>query len=204
MKTTNKSIWNYLFRPFLYIAGGKSLCLGVIVLLVMTFLGYWSFTVFDGVLDAHYLRLDKPIPLLHHVYCVFGSWAVSVLVFYIMALLVSKVKTRFIDIAGTLAIAKIPCILEAIVGFIPAVHLSFGQNVETITVQDTLAMLQNNIVWILFLSVICLITLVWTIFLMYNAYSVSANIKGTKGILSFIGALLISEILSKVLLCFVM
>jgi hypothetical protein len=205
MEATKKSIGSYLFRPFLYIAGGKSLCFGVIVMFVMVFLSCWSLTVYDGFLDTHYLPLDKPIPFFHHVYYVFGSWAVSVLVFYAVALLVSKAKTRIIDIAGTLAIAKAPYILSAIVGFIPAVHLSFGtNNVKNITVQDTLTMLQNNIGWIIFISFIGLITMIWFILLTYNAYSVSANIKGNKGILSFIAALLISEVLSKALLYFVL
>jgi hypothetical protein len=204
MEATKKSVWNYLFRPSLYIAGGKSLLLGIIVMLILTFLGYGCFIAFDGVIDAHYLPLDKPIPLLHHVYCVFGSWAVSVLVFYITALLVSKVKTRFIDIAGTLAVAKTPYILAAVIGLIPGAHLNFGVKYDALTMQDMLAILQDNIIMVIFMSLIGIILLIWVIVLMYNAYSVSANIKGNKGILSFIVAVLVSEILSKIMLFFIL
>jgi uncharacterized protein (DUF697 family) len=39
--------------------------------------------------------------------------------------------------------------------------------------------------------------LVWMIVLMYKAYSVSCNVRGPKAILSFIAALILAEILSK-------
>jgi hypothetical protein len=38
---------------------------------------------------------------------------------------------------------------------------------------------------------------VWTVFYMYKSYSVSCNLRGAKAILSFIGALIVAEILSK-------
>jgi hypothetical protein len=42
------------------------------------------------------------------------------------------------------------------------------------------------------------------IVLMYNAYSVSCNLKGTKAVVSFIGALLVAEILSKLIFIFLL
>jgi uncharacterized membrane protein len=53
--------------------------------------------------------------------------------------------------------------------------------------------------WFLFglLSLVLLVTLVWMIVLMYKAYSVSCNVKDAKGILSFIGGLVIAEVVSK-------
>jgi hypothetical protein len=70
--------------------------------------------------------------------------------------------------------------------------------------QETMTMFKENIGWLILVSIVGIITIVWMVALMYNAYSVSANLKGQKGILSFIAALLISEILSIVLLYYVL
>jgi len=40
--------------------------------------------------------------------------------------------------------------------------------------------------------------------LMYKAYSVSCNLKGTKAVISFIGALIIAEIISKIIFIFLL
>ncbi|MDQ3191921.1 MAG: hypothetical protein M3Q58_10030 [Bacteroidota bacterium] len=58
-------------------------------------------------------------------------------------------------------------------------------------------MIGEIILFILFI-IISIALLVLMVVLMYKAYSVSCNIKGTKGVVSFIGALLLAEIVSKI------
>jgi len=54
------------------------------------------------------------------------------------------------------------------------------------------------------LSLICLPFYIWMITLKYNAYSVSCHLKGSKAIVSFIGALIVAEIISKLVLVFLL
>lgn len=190
---TNRNVWSYLFRPFQFIAGIKSLLLGIITLLILSLLGHLSHTYFDGVLDVHYVCTDAPSTLLTHVIWIFGSWIIAVIIMYLTALILAGRSVRFIDMAGTLAMAKIPMIGAALWGFIPIIHICIGNPVD-------LQLMMNEILVPTLLALPSLIFLIWSIVLMYNAFSISGNLKGTKGVLSFIATLLISELLSKIVI----
>ena len=55
-KNNNKqkrTLGQWLFNPFQFIAGGSALLVGLIIMLVSAYLGSLSNTHFDGVLDFH-------------------------------------------------------------------------------------------------------------------------------------------------------
>jgi hypothetical protein len=190
---------NYLFRPFKYIAGGKSLIYGLTVLLLLTVLSYFANVFLDGVISIHFGALNKVYPFTVYLYCVFVPWATVSLIFYLTALLLSKSSIRLVDMAGTLALAKTPVIFAVLFGFVPATHFPDMESVKSIDLQLLMTFLQDNIVVFSIMAIILIIVIVWSITLMYNAYSVSGNLKGTKGIVSFIIALTFSEIVSLLL-----
>ena len=68
---TDKRPSTLLFNPFVYIAGGKALVLGLLTILVAGFLGSLSTTHFDGVLDTHTGRpatlCSKALRLMSHI-----------------------------------------------------------------------------------------------------------------------------------------
>jgi len=198
MKNEN-SLKTYLFQPFKFIAGQTALISGIIILAFLTLLAYLSNTWFDGFIDVHYGSMNQPGTFLQHAYCVFGSWIIGVIVFYITSRIVSPAKTRIIDIAGTFAVAKWPLIFAALFGFISQVHVSFGP-MDALEPGTLMQIMQDNILWLSLAGIVAGLLTLWSIFLIYNAYSVSANLKGTKGILSFIVALIIAEALSKLFL----
>ncbi|MDL2256976.1 YIP1 family protein [Bacteroidales bacterium OttesenSCG-928-I14] len=193
MKTPEK-LSDYLFKPFMYIAGKESLLIGLVVLLVLSLLSYLSSTFFDGVLDIHYAAPDAAYNLLPYFICVFTSWIILSLVMYITALVLNK-KVRLVDMFGTLAMAKAPYIFATFVGLIPAMHIAIDmadlQNIDVLMSQLTAPLLS--------MIVIIPIT-IWYVVLLYNAFSVSSNLKGTKGIVGFIIALLVSEVLSVIII----
>lgn len=190
---TNRNVWSYLFRPFQFIAGIKSLLLGIVILFVLSLLGHLSYTYFDGALDIHYGCRNMPSALLTHVIWIFGSWIIVVIIMYLTALILAGRSVRLIDMAGTLAMAKTPMIGAALWGFIPIIHICLENPV------DLQAMMSEILIPSL-LALPLFIFLIWSVVLMYNAFSVSGNLKGAKGIVSFIIALLISEILSKIII----
>lgn len=195
----DNTITSWLFTPFKYIAGLKALIIGLIVMLILSLLGYFSNTNFDGALDIHYGCLDTTTPYIIHMIYQLVGWLSLTVVFYITARIITKSTVRLIDIASTMALSKAPLILAALVGFIPSFHICLGdldsQNIVAIT-----DLLKNNIIMLSVLGIITIILSIWSILLMYNAYSVSANVKGIAGIASFIIALIIAEILSLVTL----
>ena len=66
-------------------------------------------------------------------------------------------------------------------------NLGIGNKVEISTFEMGMA---------IFLIVLTLLLTVWMITLMYNAYKVSANLKSTRLVLTFIAGLILSIILS--------
>lgn len=94
-----------LINPFVRIAGGKALGVGLIVFLVSIFIGYWGNLIFDGVVDVHFVVQLTPIRAL-----VIPSFAlvVFILTLYITGRLVSQSSIRFIDVAGTVTLARTP------------------------------------------------------------------------------------------------
>lgn len=197
------SIVSWLFNPFKYIAGTKALVGGLMAMVIISALGYFSNTHFDGVLDIHYGCADVSTPyIIHALYQIIG-WVSITLVFYITARIVTKSDIRFIDIAGTLAFSQIPLIFAALTGFLPNIHLCLD-NLDTTSINDILLMLKDNIGMLLISGTICIVFIIWSIILKYKAYSTSANIKGVVGGATFALALIISEIVSKLLMYFIL
>lgn len=198
----NNTTISWLFTPFKFIAGLKALIWGLLVIIVLSVLGYLSNTHFDGALDIHYGCLETHTPyIIHMVYQLVG-WLSLTTVFYIAARIVTKSKIRLIDIAGTIALSQAPLILAALAGFIPSFHICIG-DFDTQNIAEMTAILKENIIILCVLGIITIILSIWSIMLMYNAYSVSANLKGMVGIVSFIIALIIAEILSLIILYFI-
>lgn len=175
----------WLFNPFIYIAGARALGIGLAAMLLTAVAGYYSNTHFDGVIDVH--TGNTPAPLFVYLLEQLIIWASAVGVFYAASLLFSRSATRFIDIAGTMALARWVALFAAIAGF--GIHVPKHMN----TVADITNAITGSVIA---LSVLIIIITIWMVALMYNAFTVSANIKGSKAIVVFTGSLIIAETLS--------
>ena len=171
-------IW--LFNPFKYIAGAKALVIGWVFMLVTACIAAFSLTHFDGVIDAHYGLLT---PFGWYVADQLAAWLPAVLVFYLAGLFFSRSAVRPIDIAGTLALARWPYIFIAVINlFLPPYvpkdihHIGPG---------------------LILNSLVTIPATVWMIVLLYRAFSTSTNLKGSRGTVIFILALVLAEVLSK-------
>lgn len=195
----NLKIADWLFKPFQFIAGLKALILGIIIMLLLSILGYIGNTHFNGVIGMQYASGSGSTPyIVHAAYQVIALFSMAI-TFYITARIISKSSVRLIDIAGTMALSQAPHILFGLIGLAPSVHPEF-KNIDTTNVAEIMSFLQENIAMMAVVGITTIIILIWSITLKYNAYSVSANIKGIIGGISFTIALIISEILSKILI----
>lgn len=199
----NNKIIAWLFTPFRFIAGRSALICGIFIIALLSVLGYLSNTYFDGIIDIHIGCPDMTYPYIVHAFFQLLTWVLLTVVFYITARIVTKTSVRIIDIAGTMALAQTPLLFAALVGFIPALHVCLG-DIDTINLGQMMETIEDNIIPLIIAGIIFFIFCVWSILLRYNAYSVSANVKGAKGIISFIIALFICEVLSKLLIYFIL
>lgn len=183
-----------LFNPFEYIAGAKALLLGLAVIVVTGLIGSLGRTHFDGVLDTH---TGAAAPLWFFLSEGIVDWLCLAAVLLIIGRIVSKTSFRTIDVLGTQALARWPTLFVSLIT-LPKAFRSFSQQlVEQFTRQGKVEF--NTVDAVVFSAVvIAMIPLTcWMVFLMYKSYSVSCNVKGGKAIGTFIGGLIVAEILSK-------
>lgn len=184
----NNEFWGFLFNPFTRIAGLQAFGIGLVFVLFTGIIGAYSHVCFDGAIDMH---LVNEISIIQSFKYLFVDLIAIILVMSITGLIISK-GFRFIDILGTMILAKAPLIILAIAGFF------------TVSPDINEIMKNPNVIFqsVSFISVMLLTftVTIWTIALMYNALKISCDVKGSKLTVSFIAALFFAEIISKILI----
>jgi hypothetical protein len=186
-----------LFNPFVQIAGTKSLIYGLSITLITCLLCSFFNTRFDGVLDAHFtLKQSYYLPfidLLVNMGCI-------TFVFYVLGVSLTHGKTRFIDILGTTTLARFPYLIVPLLN-IQNLNSSIGTKLLNSLLQQSKIVL-TSAEWIFLISsgIIALLITIWYIYLLFKAYAISTNLKKTTLIISFIGGIILAEILSKIVL----
>jgi hypothetical protein len=172
----------WLINPFERIAGWQALTIGVIVMALTAIIGKINHIIFSGVL---YVNTGATFDFSAGFIMQAVIFLALFLTMWIAGVCFSKTKVRAIDVAGTMALARFPMLLLAIVCFLPIAPASPYDIPRLI--------------------VFCLISIpffVWMVALMYNAYSVSCHLKGGRAIISFIGALVVAHFLSLLIFFF--
>ena len=190
-----RSISQWLFNPFSFVAGYQALLLGLGIMLISAFFGFLGNTHFDGVLDVH-KGLEAPLWLFLAEGII--DWLTIAMPLFFFGLLVSSSSLRMIDVFGTQALARWPYIVVSIVMFPEAIQ-RFGTYLIS---RFILTAASGTIDYIdmlisIFAALVGVIMVVWMVALMYRAYVVSCNIKGARAIITFIVSLIGAEVLSK-------
>lgn len=171
---------NKLYNPFIQIAGFKSLLIGVSGLIITTFTAFKTGTHFNGLLN-----IDLAKDSGYWVYLIenCSQWIILSAFFYLAGLILSKSRVRLIDVLGTTLFSRIPLVITPLVRTIPIFQsFAFG----SVTMYAIVG--------------IYLVSLIWTIVLLFNAFKVSGNLKSVQLIVSFIACMILSEVLTKIFL----
>jgi len=177
----------WLFNPFEYVAGGKALVIGLVCMAIAAVTGYYANTHFDGVL---HMNRSMPHLLIMTISEQVVCWLCVVLTFFIAAKIFSRSAIRFIDVAGTVALARWPAIMQLILGM--------GLDIPKTSSPEALAQRISAVTIVCALLSVAFV--VWMVTLFYNAFKVSCNIKGGKGVAIFIVSLLLADLLSRLIL----
>ena len=166
---------NLLINPFERIAGWKALVIGLCFISLTAILGNMNHLLFDRI--THLAICPHTLGMAFYAQGI--NLAIISLVMWIAGKIFSKSKIRIIDVIGTMALSRAPLLLIVLAGFLPF-----------------FSKIASDLFQLIIFALLCLMLIIWTIALMYKAYSVSCNLNATRGILSFVGALIIAEILS--------
>ena len=184
----NKNFWSFIVNPFTRIAGWQAFGAGLTIAVITAVVATMSNTALNGVLDAHYtfgITYGQSF-LMQAVNIVSIT-----MVMWLIALIFSK-SFRFVDILGTMTLARAPYLLMAITGFFvePADLNQLMQNVSEMRIP----------IYLIITGIIAIPIMVWSVALMYNGMKVSCNMRGPKLAVSFVIGIILAEILSKFLL----
>ncbi len=185
----------WLFNPFVYIAGWQSLLLGLVAILAAGLLGFFSNTHFDGVLDMH-TGLAAPLSLFLAEGII--DWLTLGIVLLVIGKIVSHTSFRVIDVLGTQALARGPMLLAAAVSLVPSFQRVLSELMGGLARPGgSLNISLTDGLLFGLAMLVSLLALIWMVALMYRAYTLCCNVKGSAAIISFIVALIIAEIVSK-------
>ncbi len=177
----------WLFNPFVYVAGSKALAMGLLAMVAAAGAGYFTSSHFDGVLHMS-PGISTPlwIFLAEQIVC----WLSVTAMLLAGAALFSPSRTRLVDMAGTQALARWPAIIIGLLG--AGVHAP--KDLTPAAIADSITPVT------IICAVLSLTFVVWMVALFYNAFKVSANMKGGKGVAVFVISLLLADFLSRIIL----
>jgi len=185
----NQFFISLLINPFHKIAGWNAFIIGFVVVMATIVVGQINDVVYDGVFDIHFAQ----VPLSYAFSVQLSSLLILILLFFVAGKIFSSSKIRFIDVAGTTLLARTPFLFISLIGFLPYYNRLNENLMSSIKRMDFAAIDFSLLLPFLFISGIVLI---WFVLLAYNAFSISCNLKGSKGIILFSGSLLVAEVLS--------
>jgi hypothetical protein len=194
-KTTDSNLGLWLFNPFRFIAGFQALLLGLAIVLLSSFIGSFSNTHFDGVIDVH---PGAEASMWFFFAEGLIDWICMAVPLFFFGLIVSRSSFRIIDVLGTQALARWPYLIAAIVTLPDAnrrvvVYLmsKFAQTAPAAAISSTDVLIFG------FAMIVTILMTIWMVALMYRAYAVSCNIKGARVVVTFIVGLIAAEAISK-------
>ncbi len=183
----------WLFNPFIRIAGGQALAIGLTVIVASGLVAAAGGVHFDGLLDFHPgYRVSFWVPVVESLV----NWSVISVLLVLVSLLVAPRTVRLVDIAGTQALARAPLLLAALACVPAPVRDANAEAVAAVVdgrmVTPTVATLVAGL-----LAGTCAIWMVW---LMWKAFSVSCNQRGGRAVAIFVAAIIAGETATKFLL----
>lgn len=193
--------WKTLWNPFELIAGEKALGLGLLLITGTGLLSWPAQIHFDGVIDLHFTSRGDWWQYLAEGWI---DWLSICLVLTLAGRIFSKSSPRLLDIIGTQALARYPAFIVALLAVIIP-HKNAGEYLVSTFLENSepVQISTVDLTGFILLSLAGLVAVIWMIALMYNAFSVSCNLKGAKAIWIFTGSVIAGEILSKIALNFI-
>ena len=183
-----------LLNPFVYIAGGYSLLIGLLIIFCTSVIGYYSNIHFPDIISV---KTGPDYPVLYYILQSIANWLVISAMLYLFAVVFSKWKIRSIDIFGTQALARFPYLIAALTGFSNTMD-KFGRYIlwQLLEQGEPVVMSAGAITLAIVLIIFTLFLTIWMVALMFNAYKIASNLKRGKLIITFITSLILAIVLS--------
>lgn len=185
-----------LFKPFERYSERQLLIISIPFILIGTVFGYFMNIQYNGVLDVYFIQNKSLVEAF--IYLLINVFSLT-LFLYLLAKYIN-IKARLIDIITVSFISRIPLYL------FPLLNIGYFSSTTAQKVggsgafSDLMSLPILQLIILLSIAVISIILVIWSVVLLYNGFKVACNAKGEKAIAFFIGAIILSELLSKTLI----
>ena len=183
-----------LLNPFEKISEAPLLALGLCLTIGGSLLGYLFSSRFDGVLDMHIV----PGTTLKQPFIDNAINTLSLLLTLFMLGAIINRKTRFIDVLNTVLVARSPVFLLTL-GNVSGFMAGIESKINPANPMD-IHLSTTNIAVLVIFSIFSIGFLIWVVALLYNGFKTATNLKLTWHKIAFAAAILIAEILSKIVM----
>jgi len=195
--------WQWLFDPFEFLGEKQGLIIGLAALILTGFLGFQGKVTFDGVLDFH-LIIPFNLPFWFSLAQLFVNWLCLAVIAFLIGKIFSPSKLRGLDFFYTMAFARWPMFLIPLIFMIPGYEEGMIAALADLGVKlkdaSTEPATFSQIVIFYAVILLSLLPYIWSIALLFKGFKISSNLKGNKLLFSFLGLLLVAEIISKLAL----
>lgn len=190
-----------LLNPFAYVDEVKLLIIGVLAHFLFTYVGYLSHSHFPDFLSIK--KTGEQIDFSTLLFQNSRNNIIAIIIFYIFGYLINK-KTRIIDIANVVLVARIPYYIVFISDFIPIVNDKLNLVVEGVQ-QNDLSILNDIsvITVVLIFSMFVILFLILMFYYLFVGFKTVTNAKGLLYVIYFILSIIIIEILTTLLTLFI-
>lgn len=180
-----------IINPFRYLPLRQAICWGVAAL-ILTSVFFWqmglrltSLTQLNYAGDRLWAATSRQVVV----------WLLFSVVLYLLSLLASPSKVRFVDVASFNLFARIPFDLSCLIYSIPMVRSLVG-----LVSEGSLETAMEYSGALTLIGLVSVLFFVWYIYWSYKAFAESANMKNARGVGVFILAFVISYVSSGYLL----
>lgn len=180
-------MWNKFLNPFKYLPLRQALCWGIAALILISVF-FWQVGLRLTSITQLNLAGDRLwAATLRQVV----AWLIFAVVLYLLGLVASRSKVRFIDVAAFNLFARIPMDLAFLMFAVPSVR-----SVTALATEGNLNAVMQHLDIMVVVGVVSSVFSVWYFLWSYKAFAEATNVKNGKGVGFFILAFLVSYIVS--------
>lgn len=183
---------SFLINPFQKIAGFKALISGIIILLIMSYVGVIAKVYFPGVLSVinasvvTHQKIANNFFLLAYQNLV--AWLVLAVVFMIAARISQQKRIRMIDFLGTVALARFPLLILTICIMVIQIV-----NPDFLAIDLSKGLPLHPTIGMDLFSIVTTCLSIWQIAMYFSALKESSGLIGKKLWISFIASIIVAE-----------
>ncbi len=187
--------WKYIFNPFLKLSEISLLIVGLISIVVGSFIGNYFSVTFDGIIDAHVAHTSFVTSLKENLINV-------ILVFTVLSILGKLInsKTRLIDILNISMVYRIPLYLSGLLINNPILKSVGDKVAANIDSPQNIKFEALELVAILAISSVLILLVIYSIVLLVKGFKTAINLKKWQHYILVAIALIAAEVFSKIII----